>query len=353
MVIHTDSSIVPDSTLSSSPPPSISPIVKRATFTYGRRKDPQFAPDLDSSATLAEYSSPLHPIVHSTWHSDVDKQVPPSSDAPGVPESSGATRVERDSETPFSFTRKEYINKELDDDFDGGKSLISPARSDDAGSSSFEFSWKAKLKLIDEESDDPDQPMEPPGPRGSSNALRILEEEGVDAPMSFATPPSSSKDVQPPIMDNVFAGSPASPTSRFSQAVSASPFGASRSATPDIRIVKRPKKRAVVTDSDDDLGDSSFGLVPHPINTPKLWSSPTPPTSDTDLSAAKPQTNGKGKAPIRGVRPLVFDNNPETSLEAPNVKKSLHKGKLKDKDSRPKIKVVLICSFGWLTRQMY
>jgi mediator of replication checkpoint protein 1 len=347
MVIHTDSSIVPDSTISSSPPPSISPVVKRATFTYGRRKDPQFTPDLDSSATLAESSSSSRPIVYSTGHSDFDEEVPPSSDPPGAPESSGMTRVEGDIETPFSFTRRKDINKELNGEFDGNESPISPARSDDAGLSKFEFSWKAQLKLIDEDdSDDPDRPMVSPGGRGSSNALHFSEEQGIDAPMSLASS-LSSKDTQSLTVDDVFGGSLPSQTGPSSPAPSLFASGASCSATPDIRVAKRTQKRAVVIDSDDDLGDSSFGSVPHPINTPKLRSSPTPPTSDTDLSAAKLQSKGKGNAPFNGVPPLMFEKNSEATSKAPHIKKSIHKGKLKAKDSRPKIKVPIICSsFG-------
>jgi mediator of replication checkpoint protein 1 len=279
--------------------------------------------------------------VYSTGHFDFDEEVPPSSDPPGVPESSGVTRVdsEGDTETPLSFTRKKDVNKELNGEFAGDESPISPARSDDAGLSKFEFSWKAQLKLIDEDgSDDPDQPMVPSGGRSSSNALLFSEGRGIDAPMSL-TSSLSSKNTQPLTMVDVFGGSQTGPSS---PAPSLSASGASRSATPDIRVAKRIQKRAVVIDSDDDLGDSSFGSVPHPINTPKLRSSPTPPTSDTDLSAAKPQSKGKGKASVKGVPPLIFDKNSETPLKAPHIKKSTHKGKLKDKASHSKIKVPMI-----------
>jgi len=279
--------------------------------------------------------------VYSTGHFDFDEEVPPSSDPPGVPESSGVTRVdsEGDTETPLSFTRKKDINKELNGEFAGDESPISPARGDDAGLSKFEFSWKAQLKLIDEDgSDDPDQPMVPSGGRSGSNALFFLEGRGIDVPMSL-TSSLSSKDTQPLTLDDVFGGSQMVPSS---PAPSLSASGASRSAAPDIRVVKRIQKRAVVIDSDDDLGDSSFGSVPHPINTPKLRSSPTPPTSDTDLSAAKPQSKGKGKASVKGVPPLIFDKKSETPLKAPHFRKSTHKGKFKDKESRPKIKVPMI-----------
>ena len=106
MVIHADSSIVPDSTVSSSPSAPISPVIKRATFTYGRRKDLQSVPDQDSSATIADSSSFSRPSLYSTGHSDVEEDIPSSPHGSGIPESSGVTLAEVDAQTSYSFTRK-------------------------------------------------------------------------------------------------------------------------------------------------------------------------------------------------------------------------------------------------------
>jgi mediator of replication checkpoint protein 1 len=249
------------------------------------------------------------------------------------------TLAEVDAQTSYSFTRKKDANEEIEGNIGGGETSISPARSDDDRSSSFQYAWKAKLKLIDEDFDDPDQLMVP---LGGPNALRILGDKDTDVPMSLASQPSSPKGTQLFATDNVFSGSLSTHTG--SQPHSASTFDESRSPTPDLGVVKRPKKRAVVY-SDDDLAESSFDSpanMPHPINTPKLRSSPTPPTSDADLSAAKPQSKGKGKASVRGVPALVFDNDLEQSSETTHVKKNLQNGKRMDKESRPKIKVFII-----------
>jgi mediator of replication checkpoint protein 1 len=250
-------------------------------------------------------------------------------------------------ETSTSFTRKKDENKEMDDESGGRERPISPARSDDAGPSSFEFSWKAQLKQIDDDFDVTDEPIVSPAGPGAPNVLRISGNVETHASVPLMTQSFTSKGTQPPTVDDVFGGSPSSPMGPFSQPPSPPAFGASRSLTPESGVVKRPKRRAVVVDSDDELGDSSINSsrkVPHPINTPKSRSSPTPPTSDMDMSAAKPQSKGKGKTPVASVPRLLFDKDLERSLEAPHAKKSIQKGKRKDKESRPKIKVFMISS---------
>ena len=349
MVIHTDSSIVPDSTLSSSPSPSTSPIVKRAAFTYGRRKDSaQAAPDPDSSATLAESSSSLRPRLYSTVQSELEEEVPPSSYASEIPESSGVTLTTADVETfTTPCTRKKDENKEMDVDSGGCKSLDSPTRSDDAGPSSFEFSWKTQLKLIDEDFEAADEPTVSSAVSGAPNVLSASGNGEVDASMLLATQPFSSKGIQPPTIDDVFGGSAPNPMGPSSPPPSVVPFDVSRSTSPELGIVKRAKRRVVVVDSDDDMGDSSINSsmkIPHPINTPKSRSSPTPPTSDLDLSTVKPRSKEKGKASVTNVPWLLFDKGSDQSLEAPQVKKMLATSKRKDKGSRPKIKVFIIFS---------
>jgi mediator of replication checkpoint protein 1 len=345
MVIHTDSSIVPDSTLSSSPSPSTSPIVKRAAFTYGRRKDVQTAPDPDSSATLAESSSSSRPRLYSTGQSELEEEVPPSSYTSEILESSSVTLTTADVETSTPFTRKKDENKEMDVDSSGRKSLDSPTRSDDAGPSSFEFSWKAQLKLIDEDFEASDERTVSSAVSGAPNVLSASENGQADASMSLATQPFSS---QPPKIDDVFGSLTPNPMEPSSPPPPVAAFGMSYSTSPEPGIVKRPKRRAVVVDSDDDLGDSSINSstkIPHPINTPKSRSSPTPPTSDLDLSIVKPRSKGKeGKASVTNVPRLLFDKGSEQSLEAPRVKKVLAAGNRKDKESRPKIKVFIISS---------
>jgi len=196
---------------------------------------------------------------------------------------------------------------------------------------------------MDAESDDLDEPTVPPGLIGGLNASHILEDEGTDAPMALASPPRGT---QPLTTDDIFGGSLSTLTAS-PQPHSVAIFDASRSATPELGVIKRHKKRGVAIDSDDDLADSSFGSpmkMPHPINTPRLRSSPTPPTSDTDQSAAKSQGKGKGKALMKGhAPPLVFTDDPERNSETPHAKKVLQGFKRKGKESHPKIKVSMIC----------
>lgn len=336
---------------SSTPPPSSPVIVKRAAVTYGRRKD--VLPETDSEATLVSSSSVTRDVSLGNNETSIGEEVSYSSDAFQPPESSSVTRIRDDDEdAENSFTSAAmrdkivYVDEADSDSGDivvsstrsiegtkaasppprkkrtaGMKSPRSPTPSEDGDAPKHRWSWKDKLKEIDQESDD-DVPMGSTAGPSSSKAPGL----NADPPMSV-----SPKITQPTEADG-FGGSLSTLTG------SSQPAIVSPSPSPVVGGAKRKKRPLIVDSDDDDALEQSSSQSPakilFPITTPGSRSpfSPTPPTSDLDASGAKiSQLKGKGKA--GDVPPLRFNQDPELSHE----KKS--SSKRKDKDSRSKVKV--------------
>lgn len=320
MAIHADSSIVPDSTMSSSPAAPESPAIRRAKHIYGRKP----ILDPDSSATLADSSIVSHTSSYTSASYDAGEETSPTSDAFDIPEPSSATRDDDDAEGT-DFASANDMDMEKDGIFAADKSLSSPARSEGAGAANFQFGWKRRMAQIDEDFDDEDLPVDPPRPTVAQSASKILGDVVADT-----SEPPPTQIMQP--IDDLFDGSPLTLTDS-SQPLPASTFTTSPSPSPDVGNFKKAKRRAKRVDSDDEMADSSFNSPEkrsHSINTPKSRSSPTPPTSDMGMS--KPQDKGKGRALARSVSPLVFSD------KAPHLKTL---SKQKGSESRPKVKVGL------------
>ncbi|KAG5726008.1 hypothetical protein E4T56_gene1616 [Termitomyces sp. T112] len=285
-----DSSIVPDSTISSSSPATPA-VVKRARRTYGRSAHTEAAGD-DSDTPHLLHSSKSSSSINSVFRtgpSDVSEEVPPSPDP----------------------SHEYSVSSDIDDDDD-------EANSEDT-SSAFQFPWRKKLKDLDMEEKDDAHMTGVAKEKDASNRF----EEGQASALSLQRPVSpnrlhlptsiveSGKDT---LTETVFSGSlspltTSSPTAHISFARS-----------PSLQATNRRQKKCIIHDSDSEDGENkesspttAFHL--YPLTTPKSRSSPTPPTSDDDMLALLGQdTKGKGKAPSRpDLVPLRFSGESVTT----------------------------------------
>jgi mediator of replication checkpoint protein 1 len=259
MTLCKEDSIAEDSTISTSPVP-----LKRVARTYGRPKDTRVEPD--SSFTDLPCTSASRHSIYRTGPTDTKEEIPPTSDV------------------------------QLSDD-EGGQSLAKSPSS----SPKFRWSWQAKLLEIDR-TDDLDDGLH--ASSASGNTPPIAESKDSDP---FSSPErrvnTSPTDVEP--SSDVFGGSLRSLPASSSQHSPGTFLAQSR------RVRNRVKKASTVvhdSDSDEAVAPSSntSPVFPHPINTPKSGSSPTPPTSDADVDMetssdidmplTKTRSKWKGKA---------------------------------------------------------
>ena len=325
-------------------PSSLSPIVKRAAVTYGRRKD--VLPDTDSEVTLISSSSVTRDMSLGKDKIDFEEEILHNSYAFQSTESSSVTRIgDDDEDAENSFTSaamkvKVMTVEEVESDSgvspvssprsaEGMKSIVpssrtkrmaemnsprSPTPSEDGDAPKHRWSWLDKLDEIDQKADD-DAPI-------VSTIASSSKTPGFKADSAASISPKA----------DVFGRSLSTSAGSSQPAIASPPF------SPVVCGVK-PEKCSSVVDSDDDNAlEQSSSQSPtkllFPITTPGSRSplSPTPPTSDFDASGTKiSQTKGKGKA--KDVPPLRFDEDSELS----HAKKS--SSKRKDKDSRSKVRV--------------
>lgn len=270
---------MPDSTVSSSPPTT--PVIKRAARTYGRPRCVEEAADSPYTSYLpSSASSGSRDGIHRTGPPDVDEQIPPSSD---------------------------------------------PAPSDDENqadaSPKVNFGWKQRAKALDDSSD-----VEMDTVLGSATASQSRGETLVKSPLSPrklsdpgvpGIPTSPAKNESLALTDDVFDGA-----SLNTITVSQSSTTSAKTTSPDIGPSHRRAFKRVIRDSDseDDLNKVSPATV-FTLATPKLNSSPTPPTSDDDddemNAQPRPKSTAKGKRKAtafsrRGVPPLQFSEDENT-----------------------------------------
>lgn len=167
----------------------------------------------------------------------------------------------------------------------------------------FQFSFRHRLKQLDDEFDDRD----------------------AQSPSREAAGPSQVKDLQSVSMGTTILSSEARPSSAALSPPSLSPPSASFQVSsaqehpPGSPLVQRRTRRVsspVSSDSEAEEPNKSSSVSPvrHAITTPHSRSSPTPPTS-ADFPMVSRKT--KGKAPARDVLPLVFDNEQPLGTEPP------------------------------------
>ncbi|KAG6901551.1 hypothetical protein C0995_010661 [Termitomyces sp. Mi166 len=314
MPIQMDSSIVPDSTISSSPPATPA-AVKRARRTYGRSQRTETAGDDSDTPHLhvSKSSSSINSVFR-TGPLDMDEEVPPSSDP------------------SHDYSASNYIDHDDDDEPD----------SEDA-SPAFQFSWRKKLKDIDTEEDDvaglrgvieEKRASKQREEEGHASALSPQRSESSDLSHLPTSPVESGKDTS---TERVFGGSlstltSSSPTAHSSFARSPSPQVTNRSR----------RKKPIIHDSDSEDGENKESSptsppYPHQLTTPESRSSPTPPTSDDDMPALLGQdVKRKWKASIRpDVVPLHFSEEPVATISTKSQKAPKDRGGKRKKIKAP------------------
>ncbi|KAJ7755615.1 hypothetical protein DFH07DRAFT_940774 [Mycena maculata] len=295
-----DDSVLADSTtLLSTTSPSMSPI-KRPARTYGRPKNASVSDESNSSFQPA-------------WA--------PSSTTYGVATSNLVEKIPNK-----SYLSRQSLQPDVADD------QASDGEAGDA-SGSFQFSWKAKLKEVDEI-------------EGDDSGVRDAEDASHRAPhpSDGTTSSNDSSRTVPnsPSLQDVFSGSLSTITGSSFDAFSHSP----PASPPPIASRRRVKQRAVVASFDEDSEDDTKHsarkppLRPHPITSPKSRPSSTPPTSDDEMPArlaSNSRSKGKGK-PLSSraqVPALRFSDEPAATHKkrlsgtVPAATKSKHKAPTK------------------------
>ena len=289
MPLETDYSIVADSTLSSSPQPTpmqrdpdASVEIKRPVRTYGRRQEAPLVetPEIPSSFPSSSYSL----STHNTAPPGLSEEIPPTSPQTQL--------------TNYDTT----LNSDEDDE---DASNASPK---------FDFSWKAKLRALDEESDT-EIPVESALPTSHDTAgfgrPSLLEEPNTGSKSNSLETGTAMR--SPTVTSNDLFRS--QPSSQEKQSPSRVP--PSRDAfvlsSPKVAPTTRKRLSKIVRDSDSEpepskasssTSPSSSQLI-HPINTPKSRSlTTTPPTSDDEMPMKLSRSAGKRKA-IPHSRPSV------------------------------------------------
>jgi len=260
MPVYEDSSIVADSTLSSSPTVATSAI-RRAARTYGRPrgKGNDIVDDSNTSRVGRASSSDSRDRIYKTGPTEIDEEIPPSSDP---------------------------ITSQGDDEAE------SPSQ--DASTSEYQFAWRKTLREYDEQ-EDFDMDSHPLEPRVDSP--EIDNHKIPDVPTSPAHDDSST------LINDVFGGpldalttSPSSRNSSFHD-----------HSSPDIgflrtRSTKHAKRVVRDSDSEGDESQSFFPAQPISIAIFPNPSSPTPCRSDEEMPALvmpKRSLKRKGRAKDR------------------------------------------------------
>lgn len=337
MPINKEFSVVADSTRSSSPPydsTSKPTRTARPTRTYGRQREP--VEDPDTSFTISEpSSSSSNDNTFRTGPLHTDEEIPPSPD-PARPTllHIGEEGEDDENSSPFNLSRRRKT--ELID-------TASDTEENDTKSNSprpFQFDFRRKLAQIDAEMDASEYLTEeaPGSQKPRFGAPLFLQAVGNTMGAHDKTRPNSPAT---PGHTHIFGTLSSLPDSSIGGS------SVPKLPTPTRRLTRGGKR--AVHDSDSESGASQINegtpststspAHPHPITTPKLRSSPTPPTSDDELQsrvAPKLASKGKGKAisTRRNVPQLRFDEGINSdSMESHN------NSELKRKRATSKIKV--------------
>ncbi|OSD04325.1 hypothetical protein PYCCODRAFT_1433706 [Trametes coccinea BRFM310] len=236
---------------------SSSPIIRRAPRTYGRRRDTS---EHDISFDAANTSIDSRDDSNSSISYPLDNDIPPDSDD-----------IDASNTSSLSAHAADANAGDVSED----------AEDSDEGPGRFQFSWKAKLKQID------DGDYEPVAELAARSSRHSHSEDKDNVP----TRPASPND---PALDGIFGGTLSSLTSS----------GLSESsALIHTRAPRRISGPPAEPSSDAEVRPSTPQTSPrHPINTPQTQSSPTPPTSIEMLSK-------KGKGKQRERNPASFDSD--------------------------------------------
>ncbi|KAJ7667686.1 hypothetical protein DFH06DRAFT_225551 [Mycena polygramma] len=275
--------------------------IKRPPRTYGKPRD----------AVLDESTASLQPSG-SAWSSTLAAAITaPPPLAGNLPQN---TTVSRQSPA-LDVADDQGMDSEVDD-----------------ASGGFQFSWRAKMKAMDEElsADEVDSAV----PAAADASFPARHPSDTHSPTivpnsdsSRTAPNSPSLQHSLPVDQDVFGGSLSTLTasSVASDAFNAHESHSPPASPPPIANRRRAKRRAVVHTSDEDSEEDARGtvrrspMVPHPITTPKSRSSSTPPTSDDELPArialTTSRSKGKGKLPVSRTQVPALQFNDEHVAE--------------------------------------
>ncbi|KAI9000938.1 MRC1-like domain-containing protein [Trametes punicea] len=268
---------------------SSSPAIRRATRTYGRRRDTSES-NHDISFDAANTSIDTREDSYSSITYALEHELPPSSD-------------EIDASNT-SLLSAHAADSDAGDDEDN----------EDDGAGQFQFSWRAKLKQID------DGDFEPIV--DSDDAL-LPRTELLEGKTNVPTRPASPVNQA---AEDIFGGTLSSLTN---------------SSRPSSLVVHTRVPRRIEAipasepESEEDIRPSTPQTSPrHTINTPQMQSSPTPPTS-----LEIPSKKGKGKQ--QDVNPFQSDADEQlaSSSKAPTAGPSRRK---KASDATKRVKVSMI-----------
>jgi mediator of replication checkpoint protein 1 len=297
MLLGKEHSLVADSTLSSSPhldSKSNTPThIRRPVRTYGRRRDDEPTSNgLEAPSSSLAPSSATRDSIHNTAPPGLSEEVPPSS-----PPECEISMICDEEASPQSLPK-------------------------------FEFSWRKKLKCLDEDDD-----------LNASTPFISNAKDDASKLETNAIVPAAIDDV------DVFGGSHPSVDGRSpSNSVSAEDFF--RLSSPQVSTRTRTRRilPKVIRDSDSDSpskasSSDTHASALHLLNTPYSRSSSTQPTSEDDdmpvkISTKLPsQRKTARSSPVNDTR-LTFTDGPsnnEIRSEGPRKKK-------------PKIKVRVTCT---------
>ncbi|KJA24602.1 hypothetical protein HYPSUDRAFT_478388 [Hypholoma sublateritium FD-334 SS-4] len=291
MPLETDSSIVADSTLSSSPlpppmqrDPDASMQIKRSARTYGRRQEAPLVETPEIPSSFPSSSSSFS--THNTAPPGLSEEIPPTSP--------------QTQPTNYDTT----LNSDEDDE---NASNASPK---------FTFGWKAKMLALDEESDT-ETPVDSAAPTSSNGTAGfgrpfLLEEHstGLKSTSLEADTIARSACVT---SNDLFRDQSLSQGEQSSSQVPPS-RDAFVLSSPKVAPPTRKRLSKVVHDSDSEpepskasssTSPSSSSQLIHPINTPKSRSlTTTPPTSDDEFPMKISCSAGRRKANTH-LRPSV------------------------------------------------
>lgn len=262
---------------------SPSPVIRRATRTYGRRRDTS---EHDISFDVGNTSIESREGSLSSTSLPLDHELPPSSD-------------------DLDASNTSYVGARAEDADDSDESP-------DEGAGRFQFAWRAGLHKIDADEYEPSTQPTAQDPHGETS-------EGIPR---IPTRPASPTDQA---AQDAFGGTLSSLTATAQSS--------------SLIIHKRAPRRLEVLppsepESEAELHVSTPQTSPrHPINTPQTRSSPTPPTS-IEMSSNK----GKGKQREASSLTLSFESADDlTSNAKPATGKRQKKPKASGAAKRVKV----------------
>jgi mediator of replication checkpoint protein 1 len=325
MTLSKEHTIAADFTVSDSPPDPI----KRATHTYGRRKaDPINHPD--SSLTSRQ-------SIYRTAPPDLDEEIPPSSSVDGNDEVEGAkdatpSKCDRRSRAKMNHSHEDDVGED-----EGTKNVPS-----------FTWDWQKRLEEMDhwDEDEGNDLPVVASVLAGG-NTLQNSDHRDLDISLPGHRDITSSyhQGIGP-------IGSLPRLASTSSPPLAGSPF----SPNPREYLKKRINKDDSEFKKANIMSSPTSPAFHHHINTPKLHSSPTPPTSDEgeDFGGPPTKTVNKGKAKETSDPLLNFEEGASSSgtHNFTKIQASKATGMLRrKKNSKIKVCCAVLLLF-WLDKQL-